>query len=173
VLGGLADASRAALGRLELHRSRVDPVELVREIVDRLDSDTAERIRVDLPGAGSASGDWDRALVERVIRNLLDNAAKYAPADSPIDVAVALEDGASHLSVRDRGIGFITADRERLFERYGRSQSAIDGGVRGLGLGLYASRAIVEAHGGLIWAVSAGRGEGATFHVLLPCREPD
>jgi signal transduction histidine kinase len=173
LLDGLADASRAALGRLELHRSAVDPVVLVREIVDRLAPETAARIQLDLPSAGRAIGEWDRGLLERVIRNLVDNAAKYAPADTPIELALALDDSTCHLSARDRGIGFSAAERERLFERYGRAQGAIQTGARGLGLGLYASRAIVEAHGGRIWAESPGRGQGATFHVSLPCREPD
>lgn len=72
------------------------------------------------------------------------------------------------LRVTDQGIGLTAEELPLLFRRYGRAPGAFAQGVPGLGLGLYLCRAIIERHGGRIWAVSPGRGQGTTIHVLLP-----
>jgi signal transduction histidine kinase len=172
LLNTLAEASRLALGRLTLHIASVDLSELVRAAVERLPPELAQRIRLDLPPASSARGDWDAAMLDRVIGNLLSNALKYSPDESPIDVTIATAPDGIDLSLRDYGIGLDVEDLAWLFRRYGRGRGATQRGIQGLGLGLYLSHGIVEAHGGRLWAESAGLGHGTTMHVRLPRSTP-
>ncbi len=87
-----------------------------------------------------------------------------------IDVRIADEGGSVSLSATDRGIGFGGA--KQLFRRYARALGAVEEGIPGIGLGLYLVRGIVEAHGGTIQAESPGRGQGATFRVVIPRAVP-
>ena len=165
----LSDASRVALGRLEVRPAQRDLGELLHDVVERLDPVAASRIHVDLSPEGmDTRGEFDAELLERVVANLLSNAYKYSAPDTPIHIVLADEGDAIHISVRDHGIGLAPGEITSLFHRYTRARGAVEQGVEGLGLGLYLSRGIVEAHGGGIWAESAGKGQGATFHVLLP-----
>jgi signal transduction histidine kinase len=168
LLETLSDASRLALGRLEPQAEWVDLGALVKAAVARLSGAAAERVRCDIAENVHARGLWDVAMLERVIANLLSNALKYSSDASAVTIGVDEQDGAVHLSVRDEGIGVAADEMPRLFRRYGRADGAVASGVDGLGLGLYLSKGIVEAHGGHIWAESAGVGQGTTFHVILP-----
>jgi signal transduction histidine kinase len=165
----LIDASRVALGRLELQTTEVDLAALAQEAAAQLGPETAARIKITLFGA-SATGIWDRGRLEQVLTNLLSNAAKYSPPDSPIEVAVTGDGDEVQVDVRDYGLGIAPEDLPKLFQRYGRTRDAMTRGIDGLGLGLYLCRGIVEAHGGRIWAESPGPGRGTTMHVVLPRR---
>jgi signal transduction histidine kinase len=103
-----------------------------------------------------------------VVRNLLSNAVKYSPAETPIEVTISAPGAMVEFSVRDYGIGVAADELPRLFERYRRARGAVAHGIEGVGLGLYLTQGIVQAHGGRIWAESAGPGAGTTFHVILP-----
>jgi two-component system sensor histidine kinase KdpD len=105
----------------------------------------------------------DPLLLEQVVLNLLENAGKYSPAGSPIDVVVREGAGFIELEVADRGPGFDAKDAERLFEKFYRGTRT----VAGAGLGLAVCRGIVEAHGGVITA-QLREGGGARFVVSLP-----
>jgi signal transduction histidine kinase len=166
--GTLAEASRLALRRLEPHSAPADLDQLLHRAVEQLDPDTARRVQLVIPPEADASGVWDVLLLERVIANLLSNAAKYSPPDSPIRVFLRSEERVVEVSVQDEGIGLAPGEQERLFRRYARAPGAVERGIQGLGLGLHLCRGIVEAHGGRIWAESAGRGRGTTVHVRLP-----
>ncbi len=96
--------------------------------------------------------------------NLLANAIKFGERQ-PIDIAITAEDGVARLSVTDHGIGIPAEVQTQLFERFRRGVSSP--ALRGLGLGLYITRTIVEAHGGRI-RVSSEVGQGSTFCVELP-----
>jgi signal transduction histidine kinase len=172
LLNTLAEVSRLSLGRLTLHIASVDLNDIVRSAVERLHPDLARRVRLDLQAQTSARGDWDAAMLNRVIENLLSNALKYSPEESPVDVVVAASADRIDLSVRDYGIGLDVEDLAWLFRRYGRGRGATQRGIQGLGLGLYLSYGIVEAHGGRLWAESAGVGHGTTMHVRLPRSTP-
>jgi signal transduction histidine kinase len=111
----------------------------------------------------------DAALLRRLLRNLLDNAAKYSEPPAPVRLSVRGEDGVAVLEVSDRGIGIAAEDLPRLFTPFFRTDRSRARGTGGTGLGLALAKRIAEAHGGTISASSAP-GEGATFRVTLPGR---
>jgi signal transduction histidine kinase len=112
------------------------------------------------------AADPDR--LEQVLTNLIDNALKYSPPDTTIDVRLELDQDSARLSVRDRGIGVAPDSLESIFEPFGRAGNAEEAGITGLGLGLYICRTIIERLDGSIWAESEGEGSGLTVVVQLP-----
>jgi signal transduction histidine kinase len=173
LLDTLVDASGIALGALVLHPAPTDLVALVREVVAHADPEVAKRVRLEMPADRPVTGQWDAGRIAQVLSNLLSNAAKYSPPDSPIAVTVESQADSVALSVRDEGIGIPAEDLPRVFERYARAHNAVARDIEGLGLGLYLCRGIVEAHGGRIWATSPGIGQGATIVVQLPLHAPE
>ena len=111
----------------------------------------------------------DAALIERVLCNLLENAAKYTPADSRIGITAAVHDDQLRLSVMDNGPGLPPGREEALFEKFARAKN--ESTTPGVGLGLAICRAIVQAHQGRIWAESSPSG-GAMFTLALPLSHP-
>jgi signal transduction histidine kinase len=108
----------------------------------------------------------DPDLLEQVLRNLYENAIKYAPDGGEVrTTAERLPDGIA-IRVTDQGIGIAPEHVRTVFDRFRRVGG--DSTVRGMGLGLYLSRGLVEAQGGTISADSPGLGQGATFTVILP-----
>jgi two-component system sensor histidine kinase KdpD len=110
----------------------------------------------------------DPLLVEQVLINLLDNAIKYTPEDTPIDVSASADDHAVTVTVADRGPGFAPGEEARIFEKFYRGEAA--GTRSGAGLGLAIARGIVEVHGGQITAEPRAGG-GALFRFTLPLGE--
>lgn len=160
----LLDVSRIQFGRLTLEKQQVELAALVREISEQMQVAIGDHhLRVSTAEAVPACVDPSR--VEQVITNLISNAAKYSPEGTDIDVALERHDGRALISVRDRGYG-IPRDRQPYV--FGRFYRAItDERKTGVGLGLYVSKGIVEAHGGRIWFDSE-EGKGSTFYVELP-----
>lgn len=165
LIDSLLDVSRIATGRLQLNREEVDLTEVVREVTERF-SDQARQagsvLRV--KAMPTVKGDWDRLRLEQVLANLLSNGVKYGRGGS-IDVTLEADADNARLSVRDEGIGISAEDVARVFGRFERAVPARHYG--GLGLGLYITRQIVEAHGGQIRVTSAP-GAGSTFTIELP-----
>ncbi|WP_437277242.1 ATP-binding protein [Sorangium sp. So ce375] len=161
----LLDVSRIQAGRLELHRASVDLRELVTEIVAHLGDQLAQSgSTLAVSAEQPITGWWDPYRLEQVVTNLLTNAIKFGER-SPIEITITGEDRVARLSVTDHGIGIPAEVQAQLFERFRRGVSSQHYG--GLGLGLYITRTIVEAHGGRI-RVSSEVGLGSTFHVELP-----
>jgi signal transduction histidine kinase len=146
-------------------------VALARDAVARLSPQVAGRVHL-AAAQPAIVVEGDAARLRQVLINLLSNAAKYAPPPTPIEVDLRSDDAEVHLSVRDEGIGIASDELPLLFQRYGRTPTAVEQGIEGLGLGLYLCRAIVERHGGRIWAESPGLGQGTTMHVTVPRRAP-
>ena len=100
----------------------------------------------------------------QLLVNLLENANKYTPESTPIEMTAETDGDAVVLEIRDRGPGFAEGDERRIFEKFYRRSVT---GVRGVGLGLPICRAIVEAHRGTIEAFNR-TGGGAVFRIRLP-----
>jgi signal transduction histidine kinase len=160
----LLDASLIAEGQLQLEPSEVDLADITRAAVGQL----AEPLRVSGSGltvdAEPVIGHWDRVRLEQVAMNLIANAIKFGRG-APIEVVVRAEGSTATLAVRDRGIEIPLAEQARIFDRFARAVSSRHFG--GFGLGLYISKAIVDAHGGSIEVTSRPE-EGSTFVVRLP-----
>jgi PAS domain S-box-containing protein len=165
----LMDVTRIATGRLVLNLDTFDLEGMAREILERM-RETADLVHCDLifEGNGPLTGRWDRMRLEQVLTNLLANAVKYA-SGAPVELSVHLEDGTAVLEVRDHGPGIPADDVHRIFERFERAASMRNFG--GMGLGLYVTRQIVEAHGGGVAARNLEDG-GACFTVRLPLITP-
>ncbi|MDE2323046.1 MAG: sensor histidine kinase KdpD, partial [candidate division NC10 bacterium] len=106
----------------------------------------------------------DDVLLEQVLINLLDNAIKHTPDDSPLEITAWAEPGAVTVEVADRGPGLTPGDEKRVFDKFYRGPGRTS---RGAGLGLAICRGIVEAHGGRIWAENRPEG-GVTFRFTIP-----
>ncbi len=165
LIGDLLAISRMETGRPALDLSEVDLGAIVREVAGRFEPELASsRCPLSIQCDAPVVGHWDALRIDQVVTNLLSNAAKFG-AGKPIEVLLGEEAGRARLSVRDHGIGIDLAHQARIFERFERAVPVKHYG--GLGLGLYISRRIVEAHGGALRVVSAP-GEGSTFILELP-----
>jgi two-component system, OmpR family, sensor histidine kinase KdpD len=111
----------------------------------------------------------DAVLIERVLANLLENAGKYTPARTPVEILVRAADDEMLVSVRDHGPGVTKGQEEVIFEKFTRGNT--ESATPGVGLGLAICRAIVEAHRGRIW-VEPTQPQGATFTFSLPLGTP-
>ena len=156
----LLDAARIDNGQLPLRLAPVDLCALVQNTVDTFRRATRRRVVCDLPPVPLVHN-ADAERLGSVLVNYLDNAAKYAPEHSSIEVRMSHAADRVRIAVTDHGPGVRPEDRERLFERYYRAPETA-GSVGGLGLGLYICRAIAERHGGAA-GVDSQPGKGATF----------
>ena len=115
----------------------------------------------------------DPGRLDQVVRNLLQNAIKYAPAGTPIEVSAARgENGTVIVSVRDHGPGIDEEDLPFVFERFQRGKQAVLRNTAGMGLGLYLSKHLIEAHGGQIWIERPPDG-GTSIHFSVPAITDD
>lgn len=161
----LLDVTQIEEGELTLNRARVDLADIVKKIANDLAEDfRSAGCAVEIVAKGPVWGSWDPKRMEQVLRNLLGNAIKYGRGQ-PIRITVDAAGDTAKLSVRDLGIGLSREDRERIFERFERAAPVER--FSGMGLGLYISRRIVEAHGGSV-EVESLPGSGATFVVSVP-----
>jgi len=167
LIDNLLDVARINAGKLSMVPEQVDLVALVRETMDRHASDfAAAGCTTSVQAPQHLEGRFDPMRFEQALTNLLTNAVKYAPG-KPIDVALSQEADEAVIAVTDHGEGIPEDARERIFKRYERVGSAAN--VGGLGLGLFISRQIVDAHRGSL-KVESAPGQGATFIMRLPMR---
>jgi PAS domain S-box-containing protein len=161
----LLDVSRIAAGRLEMEREHTDLATLVRDVVADYQHRSSPAQALIRPSAsGATDGHWDRRRLQQVVLNLISNAVKYGEG-KPIDIRTEDRGADVRLVIEDRGIGIASGDHGRIFDAFERAAPVEN--FAGLGLGLYITRRIVEAHGGVI-EVSSTPGQGATFVVTLP-----
>jgi signal transduction histidine kinase len=154
-------------GGLPLHLERLEPGPLLEEVAQRFRARHPSRALTVQAEAGLPELEADPALLRRLLGNLLDNAAKYSEAPSPVALAARPDGGGLVLEVRDRGIGIEPVDLPRLFTPFFRTDRSRARGTGGVGLGLALARRIAEAHRGAIAAESLP-GVGTVFKVTLP-----
>jgi signal transduction histidine kinase len=168
LVSDLLFAARLQYGRLELERSPVDLRTLVQQAIDSARPRAqAAAVELHLETVDVPRIQGEPAKLAQLIDNLVSNAIKFTPRDGRVGVRLTARDTMIRIEVSDTGIGIPDAERERLFERFFRAQSALEQQIQGTGLGLYISKAIVDAHGGRI-GVDSAPGEGTTFVVELP-----
>ncbi len=168
LVDNLLDAATLEAGALRLEPEPVRVERIAERVVaHRRPLTPTHDLRVDLaPGLPLANADPLR--VEQVITNLVDNAVKYSPDGGLVTVRVARGDGgALVIAVSDRGIGLTAEQADRVFDRFYRAADALNGAPRGIGLGLFLCKRLVEAQGGRIWVESAP-GSGSRFSFTLP-----
>jgi two-component system sensor histidine kinase KdpD len=109
----------------------------------------------------------DPVKLAQLLVILLDNAVKFSPPESPIDIEASVYDGDLLVSVKDRGSGIPMTETRKVFERFYQLEDALHHSSQGIGLGLYIAKKIVEAHGGEIWC-ELREGGGSVFSFILP-----
>ncbi len=114
----------------------------------------------------------DRIKLSMALTNLLNNAIKFTPSGGHISLSYKLKPGAVWIIVRDSGIGIPQDQLQRIFEEFHQVEDHMTRRHGGMGLGLAIAKALVEAHGGRIWAESAGPNQGSTFYINLPLELP-
>ena len=168
LVGDLLFLSQMQSGQLALELRDTDLAALAQEAVEEARPE-AERKHIDLVLSAAAVPGLavDPTRIAQLLGNLISNAVKFTPEGGKVGVTLTAEDGEAVLSVADTGIGIAPGDRERIFERFFRTEAATQRVIPGSGLGLTISRAIVEAHRGTITVRSDGE-HGSTFTVRLP-----
>lgn len=165
LLDDMLDVSRLRTGRLAMVPKPFDLAELGRRVVEAINDQAATAgcsVLLEAPPELPIEGDEFR--IEQVITNLLTNALRYGQGQ-PVQVTVQQREREASVSVRDQGMGIAPEDHERIFEQFERAEGTQQ--VPGLGLGLFISRQIVQAHHGRI-EVRSERGVGSEFIVHLP-----
>ncbi|MEH6721644.1 MAG: sensor histidine kinase KdpD [Aurantimonas endophytica] len=162
----LLDMTRLGYGALQVRHEPVDMREVVGASMRRLKNVLkAHRVELDLP-ADLPVISGDSALLEQVVTNILDNAAKYAPAGTTLAVTGRAVGRRLVMSIADEGPGIPAADREKIFDMFYRVRAG-DAQQAGTGLGLSICRGILEAHGGAIRA-EAAEPHGTSIVIELP-----
>jgi signal transduction histidine kinase len=166
LIGDILDMERFAEGKLELQLGRHNVQDLVEQSVESFVHIAAENqifLRA-IPLDVGAVGICDRDRVAQVLSNLIGNALKFTPAGGSVTVRVQQTEKELHVSVSDTGPGIPIEQQRRIFDRFAQIKNK---DRRGLGLGLYISKMLIEAHRGQLWVVSAP-GVGSNFCFTLP-----
>ncbi len=171
MLRDILDSSLIDVDQLIMERQPIRLQNIAREVAAEIQFRTEiHRLLVDFP-ADFPILDADPRWIKQAFRNILDNAIKYSPDGGLIVVRGEMRSADVVVIVADQGIGISPEDLIPLFAKYFRVKSASNLHVPGTGLGLPIARAIVEAHGGRIWAESK-YGEGTTIYFSLPLANP-
>ncbi len=166
----LLDVSRAAMGKIDLRRERLDlhtaiarAVEIARPLIES----RGHRLTLNVP-VGSLLVDGDLVRLSQVIANLLQNSAKYTNPGGHIQVEGGREGGEMVIRVKDDGRGIPPDKLASMFEMFVQGDQPPDRSQGGLGIGLTLVRSLVQVHGGSVEAQSEGPGKGSEFVVRLP-----
>jgi two-component system sensor histidine kinase KdpD len=169
VMGNELQMTRLESGALVLERDWDSIAEIAGSALERVAGRLAQhRLMVDLPPDLPLLR-VDATLIEQVLGNLLENAARHTPAGTLVRLRAAVQDGELVVSVEDFGPGLQPEDFKRLFAKFHRG--AAEGPAGGVGLGLAICRAILKLHGGRIWAEQLPGG-GSAFRFALPLEAP-
>jgi len=164
-VGNLLDMSRIEGGALKPEKEWYPVDELIHDVLGHMQPilqgrSVVTELPTDLPPV-----ELDYLQMDQVLTNLIENAVRYTPIESPIEITAHLEGEQMVISVADRGPGIPPVDLERIFDKFYRVLGTQH--TTGSGLGLAVSKGLVEAHGGRIWAENR-EGGGAVFRFTLP-----
>ncbi|WP_434112487.1 PAS domain-containing sensor histidine kinase [Methylocaldum sp. GT1TLB] len=166
----LLDVSRIARGKISLKKERLDLVEVIKSVLETaqgLISAKQQHLDACLPNQPIML-EGDSVRLSQVLLNLLDNASKYSPEGSRIEVDVQRLGGEVEIQVRDNGTGISTELLPTIFGLFQQGTRTLDRSQGGLGIGLTLVKRLVELHGGQVTASSPGAGLGSTFRIRLP-----
>jgi two-component system sensor histidine kinase KdpD len=165
LVGNLLDMTRLEAGAIHLNYEPTDIQDLIAAVTRQIAPELVNHpLQVELP-TELPLVTIDAILIAQVLENLLDNARKYSPSQSPITISVHMIERELEIAVHDCGIGIPSEDLERVFDKFYRVKRQEV--VAGTGLGLSICKGIVEAHGGRIWAEN-NPDQGATLTFTLP-----
>jgi signal transduction histidine kinase len=165
LIDDMMDVARIHSNRLSIRTGEVELSALLARVVGTLSNQAAAAgSSVTLHAAEPITGRWDEFRIEQVVINLTTNALRYGQG-KPVDISLTREPDGVRIAVRDQGRGISPTDQQRIFEQFERV--AGNDGTGGLGLGLYITRQLVQAHGGSI-TVDSQPGQGSVFIVSLP-----
>lgn len=167
LIGDLVDVASIDAGKLAVNVQRGDAGAVIAEAVDTFQAAaSAQGLTLTMHvGERPLLAEFDYYRMLQVLANLIGNAIKFTPAGGEIRVAGVRAQAMLHFSVNDSGSGIPADMLDRIFERF---RQVRENDRRGLGLGLYISKHIVQAHGGRMWAEST-LGKGSIMHFTLPC----
>jgi PAS domain S-box-containing protein len=169
LINGFLNVSRLESGKIHINKKVFDMALLIKEVEEESLTTILSHTVVFAPVVETlVSGDRDK--IGQVINNFINNAVKYSPANTTINVTCVTTNGKALVSVKDEGIGIAPKDIDRLFERYYRVDNDNMTSIAGFGIGLYICSEIIERHGGNI-GVESALGEGSTFWFTLPVNE--
>ncbi len=172
LVANLLDMSRIESGALKPEKEWYPIDELIHDVLGRMQPVLKGRtIHTDLPD-DLPPVKLDYLQIDQVLTNLIENALRYTPAGSPIEIGVQALGDRMIVSIADHGPGIPAADRERVFDKFYRVMETQTARTIGSGLGLAVSRGLVEAHGGRIW-VENRKGGGAIFRFTLPLEKTE
>jgi two-component system sensor histidine kinase KdpD len=166
IVRNVLDMTRIESGAINVKKEWLQIEEIVGTVLNRLsdklfDHPLTVKIPADLPLAP-----FDPLLIEQVLMNIFENAVKYTPSGTEIELAASVDDNALLVELADRGPGIKHGEEARIFDKFVHGPAK----AGGIGLGLTICRAIINAHGGRIWAENR-QGGGAVFRFTLPISE--
>ncbi len=163
----MLDVSRIQSGQLTLSPQKFELRELVSEVFSNLEAQFS-KANIPLPGFACNQEmimvDWDRERIEQVLINILTNSIRYGNGKQ-VFLNLMVDDNMAKFIFKDQGIGIANENIEKIFQRFEKIKNPVE--VNGLGLGLFISKQIIEAHGGKIW-VESELGIGSKFKINLP-----
>ena len=166
LINSLLDLLELEGGLFSFSRMPVPISRLIEGAIARLPARAARRINV--VSAIEARVDCDEARMRRALYSILDNALKYSPSSSQVELAARVEAaGIAHLVIRAAGVGIPAQKQAHVFEKFFRAHAGTPHDAGGIGVGLFVARAIIVQHGGRIWFESV-ENRGTTFFVELP-----
>ncbi|MGA2159598.1 MAG: PAS domain S-box protein [Dehalococcoidia bacterium] len=166
ILDNLLELSRSQADRLRISHQAVVISDLLKKAISKFDAGADHHFVLKL-NEGIPVIEADALRIERVIFNLVQNALKYSPPGTPVEISANRQDGFVRVGIKDSGIGISREDQARLFNPFQRAGREKNDTSRGIGLGLVVCKRLVEAHGGRIWMESE-EGKGTTVFFTLP-----
>ena len=161
----MREAGRIGRGQFVLDPEKTNLCDLIKEVIAE-EQMTTSKHRIVYSSPKNLTGNWDKKRLKQVFANLLSNAIKYSPEGGTVKVILQKAENSVLVSVSDIGLGMSNQEQRLLFRPFIRQYKGKIK-INGIGLGLYISKTIVEAHRGKIW-VKSQKGKGTTFYVDLP-----